>query len=122
MEVGRGPEVSARPPHRYDAHSGSLGRYRGEMRRMDVDEPYEDDVTAAIDERSAELMIEARGYMADVCRDNPECTEREAFEGWAIQKLAGLQLLIEMLNAQIGALGAEMERRTGGAPKRKRPR
>ena len=52
--------------------------------------------------------------MADVCRDTPSCSEHEAFEGWAIQKLAGLQLLIEMLNANLNRLGAEMERRTGG--------
>jgi hypothetical protein len=85
------------------------------------DEPAEDELIEAVNGRSAELMIEARQYIAGVRQVDPKCSERQAFEGWAIQKLAGLQLLVEMLNMQLGELGAEMERRTGPAAKGRRP-
>ena len=83
------------------------------------DLPDDDVMIEAIDGRSAELIGEARRYIASVRRTDPKCSERVAFEGWAIQKLAGLQLLVELLNMQLGKLGLEMERKT--SPKKREP-
>jgi hypothetical protein len=83
------------------------------------DLPDDDVMIEAVDGRSAELIGKARRYIASVRRTDPRCSERLAFEGWAIQELASLQLLVELLNMQFGKLGVEMERKR--SPKKRKP-
>lgn len=76
---------------------------------------------AEIDTRSNELIDEFRKHAAqaadEIKRHHPELVEREGgiderriFEGWAIQKLASLQLLVIDLSGRVAALEANQRR------------
>lgn len=68
---------------------------------------------AEIDRRADELRQEAMNFVGSLTLRDPGLTSCEAFNEWAIQKLAGLQFLVEVLNGNLGALGAEVDRRRG---------
>ena len=53
-------------------------------------------------ERTNELMHEFRAHFEEVVKAHPELAEkvRVVFEGWAIQKIAGLQLCVEHIAEQ----------------------
>lgn len=73
-----------------------------------IDEPLSEDVEASINARSAQLLDEFAKHYQDVSHDlrglHSDVVERDGgidqhkiFRGWAIQKLASLQLLVENL-------------------------
>lgn len=53
-----------------------------------------------VDERSHELIDEFQTHFGELVRENPKFEKREAFEGWALQKIASLQLAVEILAAK----------------------
>jgi hypothetical protein len=60
----------------------------------------------SINVRSVELIQELREYTARAKEADPTNDDRSAFEGWTIQKLAGMQVALEVLNRHIVRLGA----------------
>lgn len=61
-----------------------------------------------VNRRSNTLIAEFRKHLAEVQQANPEFTdEGKIFEGWAIQKLAGLQLMIVRLEARFAGRDEE---------------
>ena len=58
------------------------------------------------DARANELIHEFHAHFLELIEAHPEHTERkrEVFEGWAIQKIAGLQLSVEHLSKQLDRL------------------
>src|SRR5262245_26944036 len=51
--------------------------------------------TAAIDKKSEELFAEFLDHVKEVQAENPEATdERLIFQGWMLQKIAGLQVIV----------------------------
>jgi predicted transposase YbfD/YdcC len=60
------------------------------------------EVAARVDKKSEELINEFRAHLQEVQTKHPEFTdERKIFEGWAIQKIAGLQGSVSHLAEQI---------------------
>ena len=65
-----------------------------------------------VDSQSNELIAEFRSHCEEVQKQRPEHTDnRIIFEGWAIQKIAGLQLSVFQLAERIH----ELENSQGGA-------
>lgn len=61
---------------------------------------------AQIDERSTKLMDEFYAHLRE-CQSMPSLDgvdKRTVFESWAIQKIAGLQVIIETLNSDLREL------------------
>ena len=60
-------------------------------------------ISETVDERSRKLIEEFDGHYKVVIAGNPELTDkrREIYEGWSIQKIAGLQLAIEELTVNL---------------------
>jgi len=58
-----------------------------------------------VDNRSDDLQDEFREYWQSIIKSNPEepkAQERSiVFESWALQKIAGVQVLLEELNSKI---------------------
>jgi len=70
-----------------------------------------EDLIEQVNERARVLMYEFKDHVDEVQSAYPEATDaRKIFEGWAIQKLAGLQVLLE---AQAVALGALLDDGSG---------
>jgi hypothetical protein len=59
------------------------------------------DFLAAIDARSGELRGEAMDFVRRQMAANPGDSACEAFNEWTIQKLAGLQVLLEAMNRHL---------------------
>jgi hypothetical protein len=59
-----------------------------------------------VDARANELIHEFHAHFTELIEAHPEHTERkrEIFEGWAIQKIAGLQLIVEHMAEQLNRL------------------
>ena len=59
-----------------------------------------------VDARASELIHEFHAHFTELIEAHPEHTDRkrEIFEGWAIQKFAGLQLSVEHLSEQLNRL------------------
>ncbi len=59
-----------------------------------------------VDARSNELIHEFHAHFSELIEAHPEHTDRkrEIFEGWAIQKIAGLQLVVEHISEQLNRL------------------
>ncbi len=64
------------------------------------------DFLAAIDARSRELCEEAMDFVRRQMAANPGDSACEAFNEWTIQKLAGLQVLLEAMNRHLLMLSA----------------
>jgi hypothetical protein len=61
---------------------------------------------AQVDAKSAELIEEFKGHAAEL-RADPEfadADEGDIFEGWAIKKIAGLQVLVLQLAGRVEQL------------------
>lgn len=59
-----------------------------------------------VDARANELIHEFHDHFSELIKAHPEHTERkrEVFEGWAIQKIAGLQISVEHISKQLTRL------------------
>jgi len=59
-----------------------------------------------VNDRANELIHEFQTHFSELVEAYPEHTERkrEIFEGWAIQKIAGLQLVVEHISEQLNRL------------------
>lgn len=64
-----------------------------------------DFIGAAVNSRSKELSKEFKEHRDEFIRENPTMTDSNLiFQGWALQKLAGLQLLAEQNVSRIHQL------------------
>ncbi|KAA1242592.1 hypothetical protein [Aquimarina sp. RZ0] len=54
-------------------------------------------LTESIDAQSKEMIKDFQDHLAEVKEVHPEVNDRMIFEGWAIQKIAGLQVIIKEL-------------------------
>jgi hypothetical protein len=61
-------------------------------------------IGAAVDARAEELTAELRAYTAECIDKVKGSDKRNVFESWVIQKLAGLQLIVEQQNAAVNEL------------------
>jgi len=63
-----------------------------------------------VNERANELIHEFQTHFSGFIEAHPEHSERkrEIFEGWAIQKIAGLQLVVEHVSEQLNRLEQNM--------------
>ena len=62
-------------------------------------------VADKVNAQSAELFAEFQQHVQEVQREQPGMTDKGIiFEGWIIQKVAGLQALVIELNERITAL------------------
>ena len=57
----------------------------------------EKDYIKKINAQSQEMIKDFQDYLAEVKGVHPEVNDRMIFEGWAIQKIAGLQVIIKEL-------------------------
>lgn len=57
-----------------------------------------------VNARTVELSDEFRQFTRDIKAKIPEFDDRDAFEGWAIQKLSGLQITMEVFTEELHAL------------------
>jgi hypothetical protein len=65
-----------------------------------------DSLIKLADERSIELIEELAKYTKEVIREDPANVDaQKAFECWVIQKIAGVQILIETVNEELQSLG-----------------
>lgn len=72
----------------------------------DSEDTLPEEVKAAINERSMHLIEEFSDHFKRVAPTLPQpVDEHRLFRGWAIQKLASLQLLVESLYDRVGELG-----------------
>jgi hypothetical protein len=61
-----------------------------------------------IDKKSGELNVEFFKHVAEVQKEHPDCPNQEGiFSGWAIQKIASLQLLTLDLIKEVDQLRCE---------------
>ena len=62
-------------------------------------EPDMDDLGEEVNQRALEMMEELEEHFQQLVEMHPEVASRrdEVFQGWAIQKMAGMQLSIEEL-------------------------
>lgn len=88
----------------------------------EIGEPLPAEVVDAINQRSAKLLDEYAKHFQDVSHDlqalNPDIVAKDGwidepriFRGWAIQKLASMQLLIEDLYDRVETLEDEADAR-----------
>ena len=72
----------------------------------------EDDVTREIDDQANALIDEFKQHVTEVQAQYPDATDKGLiYEGWAIQKIAGLQVLVLSLAERIAELeGAKIQR------------
>ena len=65
--------------------------------------PNPDEADNQATDRAQDLMSEFRAHYQDCVEAHPELAgkPREIFEGWAIQKIAGLQLCVEHIAVQL---------------------
>jgi hypothetical protein len=61
----------------------------------------DDDLIRRVDERSEKLIDEAAKYASNF----PDDDQNTIFHSWAIQKIAGLQILAELINEHLASLG-----------------
>jgi hypothetical protein len=61
---------------------------------------------ADIDGRSQVLMDEFLAHKAEVAAKNPSFTHGQIFEGWALQKIAGLQVSLFWLASSFAESGS----------------
>ena len=62
---------------------------------------------ALVNNRSEELSKEFREHQAEFIRRNPTMTDSNViFQGWVLQKLAGLQLVAEQNDRRINQLAS----------------
>lgn len=84
----------------------------------ELGETLPEELQAAINQRSAQLLDEFSRHAQDVSRDlkafRPDAVagdggidRHKLFEGWAFQKLASLQLLVENLADRVAELEGE---------------
>ncbi len=60
---------------------------------MDIKDDYSD-FTKQIDAKSKDLIIEFSDHEKEVKAHVPDAEHGHIFEGWAIQKIAGLQVIV----------------------------
>ena len=60
-----------------------------------------------VDDRSEELIKEFHEHREE-CNEQGLADDRLVFEGWTIQKIAGLQILVENMNDHIRMLGQRL--------------
>jgi hypothetical protein len=66
-----------------------------------------DSLIKLAEERSIELIEELAKYTKEVTREDPVNVDaQKAFECWVIQKIAGVQILIESVNEELQSLGS----------------
>lgn len=53
-----------------------------------------------VDRRAVELREEVSRFVAELRRGVPGISEAQAFDEWTLQKLAGLQIVVESMNAR----------------------
>ncbi len=63
---------------------------------MDI-ENSEKDYIKKINAQSQEMIKDFQDHIAEVKEIHPEVNDRMIFEGWAIQKIAGLQVIVKEL-------------------------
>jgi uncharacterized protein (UPF0128 family) len=63
-----------------------------------------EELIGAVDRRCDELMKDAQAHIAATLQELPEADRRVIFEAWAIQKIAGLQIIVETQNEAINEL------------------
>ena len=56
-------------------------------------------LTNRVDQRAQDLIAEFRDHFRE-CEEQGMTDRRRVFEGWVIQKIAGVQAMIELLNEQ----------------------
>jgi hypothetical protein len=79
--------------------------------------------TADIDRHSNELMREFFEHYEEVRAAEPDKQDINViFQGWAIQKISSLQLIVVELTRCLNALGAAEADSTPPRPRRRRPR
>jgi hypothetical protein len=61
-------------------------------------------IGAAVDARAEELIAELRTYTEKCINEVTGSDARNVFESWVIQKLAGIQLIVEQQNAAVNEL------------------
>jgi len=68
----------------------------------------ESDIGKRVDEQALKLIEEFKQHYQGYIKAHPEQTDRaKIFEGWAIQKIAGLQLIVFDLAKSINALAQQ---------------
>ncbi len=60
-----------------------------------------------VDARSDELLEEFEQHAEEYLRHDPGADQREIFDGWALQKIACLQLAVEALAHQLNEVAPE---------------
>lgn len=70
-----------------------------------------------VDAKSKELIDEFYDHLVEMGKLHPECdgSQDEIFQGWIIQKIAGLQLSIQYVSEQVNKIVLEMENKKKGA-------
>ena len=65
----------------------------------------EEDIIAEIDAKSNELIDEFQEHVREVQEQHPDFTDTgRMYEGWAIQKIAGLQIMVMNLVERVAEL------------------
>jgi len=66
------------------------------LQTADMQDPPHDPITAEVDDRSHELLVEFAEHRDEFIKGHPTATDSNTlFQGWVIQKLASLQLQAE---------------------------
>lgn len=70
---------------------------------------YTNPIGGKVDEKSEELMIEFDRHFVELIEAHPEHEDKRdlAFQAWAIQKIAGLQLCVTELEKRIAETTTE---------------
>jgi hypothetical protein len=75
------------------------------MRQGNGREPGDEPDTSEVDERALAVMGEFEGHFREVVALHPEMESRRehVFQAWTMQKIAGLQLVVERLARDFNA-------------------
>ncbi|WP_103867431.1 hypothetical protein [Aquimarina sp. I32.4] len=63
---------------------------------MDLENDF-NSLTDKIDTQAEEMIKDFKDHLSSVKEIHPKVDDRAIFEGWAIQKIAGLQVIIQEL-------------------------
>ncbi len=76
---------------------------------MDEIRETDDEPNARVEQKSEELIREFRSHLERYQAKHPEADVRRVYEGWAIQKIAGLQVSVLELAEHLNILTEELK-------------